>query len=79
MLPSILFSYPFYYLNSLLFNTLLLAFYVVLLIQPHDQCLLKSGIDMTAQYKKIYLMGVLILIVDTTISNLLAIYVRFKT
>ena len=73
-----IFSYLVYYLTSLLYNTLLISFYGVLLIQPHDKCMLKHGVNLTAQYESLFIVGLVMFITDTVISNLVAIYVRFK-
>ena len=73
-----IFPYLVYYLTSLLYNTLLISFYGVLLIQPHDNCMLKNGINLTAQYESLFVAGLTMFIADTVISNLVATYVRFK-
>ena len=40
--------------------------------------MLKNGINLTAQYDSMFATGLTMFIADTVVSNLIAIYVRFK-
>ena len=70
-------SYLIYFIAILLFNMVLLAFYVMEVFTEHHECKTKNGANVTLRYEFVFKVGLVILLADAT-NNLINIYLRFK-
>ena len=70
-------SYLFYFIVILLFNMVLLSFYVMEVFAEHHACKTRSGRNITEKYEFVFQVGLIILLIDA-INNLVNICLRFK-
>ena len=78
MQNTMIFSYPFYYLTTLLCNMGFIAVYVVLLVKPKEECKLKTGRNITYQFQMLFVAAVVLFMADIIIGNLVMIYVKLR-
>ena len=68
--------YWIYFIFSLLSNAFLLSFYVVMVSVDHISCMTKSDINITEQFEFFFVVGTVILALDTFNSAIPCIYFR---
>ena len=72
-------TYIGYYIASLLYNALLLAFYVIQVFSYHHvECLNRAGLNVTDRFEFMFKSGLVLLGADIVNTNMFNIYYRFK-
>ena len=71
-----------YYLTSLLWNALLISFYIVQVFTEHEDCFtMRKGKSVNLFYDMTlsYYVGFSVIVIDTVNCGIFSFYVRFKT
>ena len=72
-------TYIGYYIALLLYNALLLAFYVIQVFSYHHvECLNRAGLNVTDRFEFMFKSGLILLGADIVNTNMFNIYLRFK-
>ena len=75
---SCLQKYSVYYLFNLLSNVMLLSVYAVMVTAEHQDCLTKSGTNITHEFQIAFMVGLFVQLGDSINTNVLTILFRVK-
>ena len=68
-----------YYLSSLLWNAMIISFYIVQVFTEHEDCFTTRNKNLLYDMELAYYVGFSVIVLDTINGGVISFYVRFKT